>query len=159
MRVEIDQSGKIENTNRATVIAFANEISYAILIPAKVKRQLQEVFRRQGKPRLFVYKTFAAGLFLLINGHLAKIKDIVIDTEYTGHEKQIKDILLELIRRDRLPEPNIYFQRIGGKPKVHYVAHDVFSKKKNADKVIGFEEIVVLVTKKDRGHQRRLKNA
>ena len=159
MKVEIDQSGKIENTNKVTVIAFANEVSYAILIPAKVKRQLQEVFRRQGKPRLFIYRTFATGVFLLIRDYLPKIKNIVIDTEYTGHEKQIKDILLELIRKDHLPEPSIYFQRIGNKPKVHYTAYDVFSKKKKADRVIGFEEIVALATKKDRGHTRRLKNA
>ena len=147
MKIEIDQSGKIENTSKVTVVAFANEVSHAILIPAKVKRQLQEVFRRQGKPRLFVYRTFAAGVFLLIKDYLPKIKDIVIDTEYTGHEKQIKDVILELIRKEHLPEPNIYFQRIGNKPKVHYAAYDVFSKKKKADKVISFEDIIVLATK------------
>ena len=148
MRVEIDQSGKIEETRKNTVIAFANGISYAVLIPAKVKRQLQEVFRRQGKPRLFVYRTFAAGIFLLIKNHLPKIKDLVIDTEYIGHEKQIKEMVLEMIRRRGLAEPNIYFQRIGNKPKVHYAAYEVFSKKKKADFVVSFEEIVVLATKK-----------
>jgi hypothetical protein len=150
MKVEIDQSGKIEDTSKPTVIAFANEISRAILIPAKVKRQIQEVFRRQGKPRLFVYRTFAAGIFLLIKDYLPKIKiqNIIVDTEYTGHEKQTKEIIIELIRRYNLPEPNIYFQRIGDEPKVHYAAYDVFSKKEKADKVASFEEIVALATKK-----------
>lgn len=147
MRVKIDQSGKIEDTSKDTVVAFADGLSYTILIPAKVKRQLQEVFRRQGKPRLFVYRTFAAGVFLLIKKCLPKIKDLVIDTEYAGHEKQIKEIILEMIRKNNLPEPNIYFQRIGSKPKVHYAAYDVFSRKKKADRVVSFEEIVGPATK------------
>lgn len=148
MRVEVDQSGKIEKTNKDTVIAFSNKTSRAIVIPAKVKRQLQEVFRSRGKPRLFVYRTFASGVFLLIERHLHQIKDLVVDTEYKGHEKQIKEIILELIRRSNLPEPNIYFQRIGDKPKVHYAAHDVFTKKKKADVTIDFETIASLAIKK-----------
>ena len=35
MIIEIDQSGKIENTSKNTAIAFSNDISGSILIPAK----------------------------------------------------------------------------------------------------------------------------
>jgi hypothetical protein len=37
LRIEVDQSGKIEQTHRDTALAFSNEISYAVLIPARVK--------------------------------------------------------------------------------------------------------------------------
>lgn len=47
--------------------------------------------------------------------------------------------------------PEIYFARIGNKPKVHYAAYDVFTHKTKANKVFGFEEVINLTTKKDRG--------
>lgn len=38
MQIEIDQSGKIEDTRKDTVLAFSNGKNYSILIPAEVKR-------------------------------------------------------------------------------------------------------------------------
>lgn len=86
MKVEIDQSVKIEQTNKGTVLAFSNEEEYAILIPGKVKRKLQELFREKGRPRLFISRTFAAGITLLLQNHLPKFQKIVIDLEYPGKE-------------------------------------------------------------------------
>ena len=63
MRIEIDQSGKIENTNKNTIIAFSNNKFKSIFISAKDKREIQKFFRRIGKPRIFVYKTFAILIF------------------------------------------------------------------------------------------------
>ena len=63
MKIEIDQSGKVEDTAKPTVIAYANGNSRAILIPASNKRQLQELYRRVGKPRLFIPQVFALGVF------------------------------------------------------------------------------------------------
>ena len=54
MRIEIDQSGKIENTNKNTIIAFSNNKFKSIFISAKDKREIQKFFRRIGKPRIFV---------------------------------------------------------------------------------------------------------
>lgn len=47
--VEVDQSGKIGETNKATVVAFADGKERAILVPAKVKRQIIPELRRRGK--------------------------------------------------------------------------------------------------------------
>ena len=47
--------------------------------------------------------------------------------------------------------PEIYFARIGNKPKVHYAAYNVFKRNIKADKVFSLEEIMNLTTKKDRG--------
>ena len=73
MIIEIDQSGKIENTSKNTVIAFSNEIFGSILVKAKDKREIQKIFRKIGKPRIFVYRLFAILIFLLIKNHLKKI--------------------------------------------------------------------------------------
>lgn len=148
MKVEIDQSGKIEDTAKPTVLAFSNSKQSAIKISARTKRQIQEIFRRRGQIRLFIYRTFAALIFLLIRDYLSSIHHVVIDTEYPGHEKLIKDILLEFLRRNKLKEPQILFKRIGSKPKVHYAAYDVFSGKKKPNKSISFSKLAKFVIKK-----------
>ncbi|HEX9722115.1 MAG TPA: hypothetical protein VGA53_02520 [Candidatus Paceibacterota bacterium] len=78
MRIEIDQSGKIENTSKDTIIAFSNGIRKAIRISSVDKREIQAIFRRTGKPRIFVYKFFSILVFLLIEKHLeVKTKDVL----------------------------------------------------------------------------------
>ena len=99
MRVEVDQSGKIGDTKVPTVLAFANDESFAVLIPATVKRECVRVLRtRFRSPHQLYMRLFAAALFLLIEKHLAQIDSIVIDVEYTGHEGSIKDMLLRYVR-------------------------------------------------------------
>ena len=66
MRLQIDQSGKIEQTNKKTVLCLSNKEWYALVIPGKVKRQVQEVFRRHGQIRNFILFTFCAGIALLL---------------------------------------------------------------------------------------------
>lgn len=53
MNIEIDQSGKIENTNKDTVIAFSDDTCGSILIKAVDKREIQKIFRDIGKSRIF----------------------------------------------------------------------------------------------------------
>ncbi len=49
MRIEIDQSGKIENTNKPKVIAFTGDKNKSLIIFAGEKQKLQKHFRRIGK--------------------------------------------------------------------------------------------------------------
>lgn len=85
MRIEIDQSGKVEDTARPTVLAYANSKIRVIVIPAASKRKLQEMYRRIGQPRLFVYQVFALGVYQLIR-LLRQPHIITIDTEYPGKD-------------------------------------------------------------------------
>lgn len=66
MVIEIDQSEKIEYTHKNTVVAFSNGISGSIIIKSKEKRKIQEIFRKAGKPKIFVYDLFAALIFILL---------------------------------------------------------------------------------------------
>jgi hypothetical protein len=149
MRIEIDQSGKIEDTNKDTIIAFSNEVFGSILIKAKDKREVQKIFRKIGKPKIFVYKLFAILIFLLIKKHLKKINQIIIDEEYPGKSVLIKDYLLREIRKVRpnFPKRDISFSAVGKKSKAHYLAYGVAIGKKLADKTVSVKEILRFVVK------------
>ena len=64
MKIEIDQSGKIENTNKHTYLAFSNHQHFVLKINSVEKRKLQKYFRSIGKSKLFIYLTFASLIIL-----------------------------------------------------------------------------------------------
>ncbi|MEK9165313.1 MAG: hypothetical protein AAB525_00430 [Patescibacteria group bacterium] len=145
MQVEIDQSIKIEQISRDTIIAFSNSISYAVTVPAKAKKQIKQQFRILGKPHLFYYRTFAAAVVLLIKNYLSKIDAVVIDREYSGREKLIKDMILEMLKSLRCKQPQIYFRQIGKKSKAHKVAYLTMKKQRKADIVLTIKELQELI--------------
>jgi len=49
--VEIDQSGKMNNLARDTVLAFSNDVQHAIRIPAAVKRSMVRYLRQKDKSK------------------------------------------------------------------------------------------------------------
>lgn len=148
MKYQVDQSGRIEETNKNTVITCANKnFSQTVLIPAKVKRQLLEVFRRKGKPKLFMYRTFAAGVFFSAKKFLKKETILEIDSEYPGHEILIQDIIWEFCEKNQLPRPRVWYKNIGREAIAHKKAYYAYKKKRGFDKVLTFEELRVLVLK------------
>src|SRR3989344_6081758 len=99
MTYQIDQSGKIEDTAKDTVLALAKkDHSYTIRILARENRKLQQYFKDQREPKLFIYKTFAAGVFILLNTFNMEISSVTIDREYIGHERLISDMLRKLFK-------------------------------------------------------------
>lgn len=148
MRIEIDQSGKVEDTAKPTVLAYVGSESRAIIIPASGKRKLQELYRRIGQPRLFVYQVFALGVYRLIR-HMRQARAIVIDIEYPGKEKMLKGMIMTLLSVHGHPEHDISFARIGSHPPVHYAAKDVFDRKKPADEVVTVEKLLQSIKKPD----------
>lgn len=143
MKIEIDQSGKIEETSRDTILALSNGISYSIKISAKTKRKLQDLYRKIGEPRVFVINTFVVGLYLLIKRDISKITEIVIDIEYPGSEKLITNILKEIFSAQKVKRPpDIHFSLIGKGSKAHKAAVRVFRKENIADKVIEYRMMV-----------------
>ncbi len=125
MKIEIDQSVKIEESARDTVLAYSNSVQRAIVIPAAVKRKALAYLRKHGKSRkVAVLTVFAAGLFLLLRGVAKKITLAVIDLEYAGHDALIKDILLQRLRSEgTYTFPDTFtFASVGKKSRAHYLA-------------------------------------
>jgi len=147
MKIEINQSNKTEETNKDTIIGLSNEKSFTILINRKIKRKLQEEFRKQGKPRLFVYRTFIAGVILVLKyAQLKNLSQVVIDEEYYGKDKMLKSMFLEMWSRYFIDIPEVSFEKIGKKSKVHNVCYSAMKKNK-ANRVASLEELKRLALK------------
>ena len=154
MHIEVDQSGKIEQTNRDTALAFSNEISYAVLIPARVKREAINLLRATGRRGKILYiSLFAAALYQLLKNHLDRVSLIVIDMEYEGNEQDVKLALLNLIWQHHpvYPAANITFRRIGKRSAAHKKALATYRGVARADRTLKVEELLVpLVDKKQK---------
>jgi hypothetical protein len=144
MNIFIDQSSKIEYTSQNTVIAYSNGKQKAILIKAKDKREIQEIFRQAGKPDMFVYRTFAVLIYLLIKKELKEITHIAIDKEYIGKESLIKNFLLEVIRKNGkdFPPEDISFVLVGKKHGCHKKAIGVYRGDQTADIIVERKEVL-----------------
>jgi hypothetical protein len=149
MTIEIDQSGKVENTSKDTIIGYSNSSFKSIIIKAKEKRQVQKVFRQINKPRIFVYRVFAILIFLLVRSELRRIATIIIDKEYPGQSGLIKHYLLQEIKKVKhdFKKENIVFEEIGKKSRAHYVAYGVATGKRTADITVTAKDILQFVVK------------
>lgn len=143
MHVEIDQSGKIADTQVATVLAFSNAIAYSIYLPAVVKRELLQKLRTKKNARVLYFRIFSVLLFLLLKEYLRNdLKVIEIDVEYQGWESEIKGYFLNIARKHGVgvdPEC-IHFTHIGKKSRAHTKAINSLRKGKG-DRTISFEDV------------------
>jgi len=143
MIIEVDQSIKIERTNQDTTIGLATkDKEFSVLISRQIKRQIQTLFRRAGKPRLFVYRTFVAAVVLSIkHSGWKNITDVTIDIEYKGNERQLRSIFLEMWSRVEDEVPDISFREIGKRSRAHYACYSVTIGKKEPDKKLTIGEL------------------
>jgi len=150
MPIEVDQSNRIERTNKDTFLALSNDLQWAIVIPAKVKRAA--IARLKGhRRRGTVYaRLFAAGLFILLRPHLKTIvkrrEQIVIDTEYIGYEGDIKGMLLRHAHSVgiRLHKDAISFAQVGKSSGAHQAAWQAQRGKRAPDHCVSEEELMGL---------------
>jgi len=146
MPYHIDQSGKIEDTNRLTIVAFANGKAKSLKISGPEKQKLVSAIRALDYPKkTFIFRIFAGLIFLLIRNE--KIAEIVIDEEYPGHEATIKNLLLHLFRKSNKQPPNIIFMEIGKRSLAHKIAWDAFRNKKRVDIVVKSGNVLELFYK------------
>jgi len=145
--VELDQSGKLEQTSWDTVLAFSDGLQRAIRIPARVKQSVFNFLRRKYPERVGLFhllQFFAAGLYLLLHPYLDQLTGVTIDREYPGNEGYIKGVLLNYLRREdpNLSSDLINFGRVEDGSPADELAWSVFRGKKDADQVISLEEIL-----------------
>jgi len=125
MRIEIDQSVKIENTNRKTIIAFStadSSMQGAAVISARDKKLIQTYFRSIKKPRLFIYITFVVLIFLMVKDTIKGYDQIVIDREYPGYDNFIIQTLRNLLAEQKIKNVSISISQIGRKSPAHDLA-------------------------------------
>lgn len=160
MRIEIDQSGRIEETNRPTVVAFGNGAYRSLFVAARTKRAVFATMVELGyskvasKPILFSLCVFLL-TFDLVKKHRGNV-DFIIDLEYPGWEDLQRRVLRHLFKRAgvSIDKERISFSRIGKRSSAHQKAWRVFVKKEKAQRVMSLKEllkILVAANKKDRG--------
>lgn len=154
-KFQIDQSGKIEQTNKDTVLCLSNGSWDTVLIKAKTKRQIQEIFRRNGQPRNYVLFTFSAALAILIERNLS-VGKIVIDKEYFGKEPIIKKLLEEMSEEIK-EKVTLEFGLVGKSSRADFRAGEVLAKKKKAKLVLTARMLLKAIKKTEVGN--RLKDA
>src|SRR3990167_4722343 len=153
MRIEIDQSGKIENTNRPTVVAFCNSKQGAVIVLSREKKLIQKFFRQINKPRLFAYLGFTALVYLLVKDHIRNRDQIIIDREYPGFEKFIKHKLKEIINENKkIKDIDVSISQIGKKSQAHIIAYDGLVQRSKVKIKKVFARDVIRIVKKNLGY-------
>ena len=141
MKIEIDQSGKLEDTHQDTVIAYANGKTGSLKVRSATKRAVQKIFRALGEPRSYIIHTFTTLIFLLIEGELSEVSDIVIDIEYPGFEIVISKLLATIGKGENRTMPDVYFKLVGKSARCHRIAIQTFRRKLKANKVVSPSEL------------------
>ena len=145
MRIEIDQSGKIEQTNTNSIIALSNDVKGGVMLSKKTKRELQIYFREVKRYRTFSYLIFSVCVAFLIAKLEIKQK-IVVDQEYFGHDKFIRKHILIFLRRLEIDYyVPITFESIGKHSPADDLANKIGKKEIKPTKNITFQEIINLV--------------
>lgn len=132
MKIEIDQSIRIEQLNRDTVIGLGGlQLQYAAVVPRKLKRHYKEEFRRRGISRQFAPTIFAAAIAATLEQQGANIAALVIDTEYSSYE-----LLIENVIQSKFPTLQVEFRQIGRSSPAHLVAYAVFRRRRKSDTIL-----------------------
>lgn len=150
MRYQIDQSGKVEFTSTATVLALANGKIKTIKISGVEKRKLIESLRELRRPhKTYGYDIFAALIYLLIKDE--KLTEVEIDREYPGHENGIKERLIQFFERDQKDLPEINFGLVGKQSNSHIEALKAFQKDAEPGLVIKAKDVLGVIYSKKKG--------
>lgn len=138
MQIEIDQSGKIEQTSYDTVIALTNDIKFTVVFKKKDKRIVERKFKKTKLHRLYIQIVFSTLLSIIIKKSKVK-KSVLIDTEYPGYDNFIK----KFIENKLGPKcPTIKFGFVGKESKSDVLASKVTHKKIRPNYVVSAEEII-----------------
>lgn len=98
-RVLIDQSGKAEDYDTDTAIAYSSTSNDSFPARAvKIRREQKSLVRKDAnrlidsKKKIHI-KMFCAGIYMSTKPNINKINKIVVDQEYEGNEGLVKNYL------------------------------------------------------------------
>ncbi len=148
-QIEVDISGRIENTSKNTFFAFSNHKNRCIKLSSESKRKIIDKLRRAGKiGKSFYLQIYISGLFILLKDFVGD-KNIVIDIEYISHEREIKQQLLNRFRNSKVDfdSNRINFGHVGKNSPAHNLAIKHYRNKRISVEEIKFESILKLILK------------
>lgn len=144
---QIDQSIKIENTNKTTYVCLANGKILISSISSRHKKELKLFFRKLEKPLIFKIFTFSVLCAKIIFQANAEV--IAIDEEYSGHEIDIKSLITQILIIWKYKETNISFARIGKNSRAHIEGYRAY-KQGNRGIIVDAREVLILYNKIDK---------
>ncbi|KKP88344.1 MAG: hypothetical protein UR93_C0016G0009, partial [Berkelbacteria bacterium GW2011_GWA2_35_9] len=127
MKIEIDQSGKIEQTSHTTAIGLSNDIQIAVTITGREKQKLLVHFRKINQRKVFMIVTFCVLIYITLKEVNTDKYEIYIDREYNGYDKFVKSKIVDLFKENSNKSINIH--------KLHIVS---VGRDSNAHKVANF---------------------
>jgi len=160
--VEVDISGRVEDTSTDTIFAFSNSEQYKIKISKKTKRDCVLLLRKLGKHgKSFYLQIYCCGLYCLMKNSIDRFSLITLDEEYRGKDRDVKRIILGYFSRNNkdISPDKIRFELIGRKSPAHFAAFTCHQDRTKADGSITTLEILETILsplelktiKKDRG--------
>lgn len=117
MKYFIDQSIKIENTNKASYVGLANSQVTISSISARDKKRLKTYFRKLDKPLIFKLFTFSVLVARVLEE--TEVSQVTIDQEYRGHEIDIGNFVVQILSSKKKVIPEINFHQIGKRNNAH----------------------------------------
>jgi len=138
---QVDQSIKIENTNKTTYVAISNGSSLVVSISSKDKKLLKLFFRKLNRPlifRLFTFSVLCAKVILE-----AQATKVIIDREYIGHEIDIKSFMVQITSIWNYNGVSISFKNIGKSSSAHEKVYKAYKTKKSDTKVKANEVLIL----------------
>jgi hypothetical protein len=120
----------------------------SIRMAAREKRRCLHSLRRQRRSKrerttLYIL-VFATLLYLLLEAYIEHLDEVVVDTEFPGHEGTIKVHVLNLFWRKGIEvDPDlITFRQIGKDSPAHHLAISVFRGKPHPDREITSHDVL-----------------
>ena len=149
-KIEVDQSIRIEELTKDTMLGIANEdVAFITVVPKRTKRVLYEMFRVQGKIKKFAPYVFAAAAGKAIYQVPLRTSDLIVDIEYPGYEREIIWIIKQMN-----PGIEIYFTAIGRRSPAHYAAYGAYIGKKNVDFWLDSKTLIAVLFKENKNGSR-----
>lgn len=152
MRIQIDQSGRLEQLNTKTVIAGSNSESQSLTLLVKTKQQLKRRLQKTLVPaRDLPAVLFGVVIFILLQEFKQRPTAVDIDEEYSGKSDMIEETILKLYSQLHERVPVMRFIRIGKHANAHRVAWKTHRQKRVSNsKVVPEKEILKLWQQKSR---------
>jgi hypothetical protein len=145
MKYQIDQSGKLEQLNTHTVVAFSNDDSGAVALTVTAKRSVIMNLRKSIIPHKNLLPIWFSIVIFILLENISPHAVLVIDEEYTGNEALIKETLTKLFDKKFKKgwKGSIRFKNIGKSSPAHQLAWGLHRKKRGLKvRKITYKEIM-----------------